>query len=460
MSNHKIFTLQQVVSSIRKTIEERYQGEYWVKAEMHKLGKTPSGHCYPELVQKEGGKIVAEIRGTIWRHHFEAINTRFMKVVKEPLKEDTTLLMKVKINFHEIYGLSLQIVDVDPNYSLGELQRERAETLKKLQKEGLIDANQRLGFPLLPKRVAIISAESSKGLSDFMQVIEQNDWGYQYFTMLFPAYLQGDQAAHSIIHQLEQIRKVQSHFDLVVIVRGGGGEVGMSCYNNYELCKAIASFPMPILTGIGHSTNLTVAEMISFRNAITPTELGEFLIQAFHNFSIPVKEALKSIKVHARQLLEKANLELKNQSKSFSHVTKKALSQENNTLIILRKDLKHITKNSLGRNNEVLKQLKHRISSSTNLTLQQSNNLIERQNTLLKSGSKALLEGNKNKLERMVFFIKLMDPFNVLQRGYSITTINGKTVGPNNEAKKGDIIQTRTANFNIESEVIKTDNNE
>lgn len=460
MSDHRIFTLQQVVSSIRKTIEERYQSEYWVKAEMHKLGKTPSGHCYPELVQKEEGKIVAEIRGTIWRHHFDAINTRFMSVVKEPLKEDSTLLMKVKVNFHEIYGLSLQIVDIDPNYSLGELQRERAETLKKLQKEGLINANQKLDFPLLPKRIAIISAESSKGLSDFMQVIEQNDWGYQYFTMLFPAYLQGDQAAHSIIHQLNRIAKVRHHFDLVVIVRGGGGEVGMICYNNYELCKAIASFPIPVLTGIGHSTNLTVAEMISFRNAITPTELGDFLIQAFHNFSIPVKDAVKSIRVHSIQLLEKANLQLKNQSKSFTHVTKETLSRENNTIVILRKDLSYMVKGSLDRNTELLKQIKHRISGSTRLSLQQNNNIIERKKALLQASSKALFESNKNKLERMIFSVKVMDPINVLQRGYSITTINGKTVGPNNEIKKGDIIQTRTANFSIESEVIKTDNDE
>jgi len=460
MSSPKIFTLQQVVSSIRKTIEERYQSEYWVKAEMHKLGRTPSGHCYPELVQKENGKIVAEVRGTIWKFHFETINERFMKVVKEPLKEDTTLLMKVRVSFHEIYGLSLQITDIDPNYSLGELQRERAETLKKLEKDGLINANQKLNFPLLPKRIAVISAESSKGLSDFMKVIEQNEWGYRFFTMLFPAYLQGDQAEHSIKHQLNQIAKVRSHFDIVVIVRGGGGEVGMSCYNNYNLCKAIASFPLPILTGIGHSTNLTVAELISFRNAITPTELGDFLIQAFHEFSIPIKDAMKGIKVHSKQQLERARMLLNHQTKSFSHATNKSLEKEQNGLKILRQDLKHGTKAHSVKMHDTLKQFRHYITSSSRLVLQQNANRIARNSSKIIVGSKTLLVANKNGLERMEYSVRVMDPINVLERGYSITTINGKTIKPENTVKKGDRILTKTANFSIESEVIKSKSNE
>lgn len=211
-NNPQTFTLKQVVSSIRKTIEERYQKLYWVKVEMHKLNQFASGHCFPELLQKEDGKIVAQITGSIWKHNFERINKRFIEVVKEPLKDDTTLLMQVKVSFHEMYGMSLQIMDIDPNYSLGELHKERQETLSRLQKEGLLNANQQIDFPLLPKRVAVISADSSKGLSDFMQVLDKNDWGYTYFTLLFPASLQGDYAASSIVSQLERIKKVQHHF--------------------------------------------------------------------------------------------------------------------------------------------------------------------------------------------------------------------------------------------------------
>ncbi|MCR9171057.1 MAG: exodeoxyribonuclease VII large subunit [bacterium] len=455
MSQPKVFTLRQVVSSIRKTLEERYQSEYWVKAEMHKLGKTPSGHCYPELVQKEDGKIVAEIRGIIWRHHFDAINTRFMKVVKEPLKEDSTLLMKVKVQFHEVYGLSLQITDIDPNYSLGELQRERAETLKKLQKEGLIDANQQLDFPLLPKRVAVISAESSKGLSDFMKVIEQNEWGYKFITHLFPAYLQGDQAEDSIIRQLNRIAKVREHFDIVVIVRGGGGEVGMSCYNTYNLCKAIATFPLPILTGIGHSTNLTVAEMISFRNAITPTELGDFLVQAFHDFAIPLKDAMKSIRVRVLQQLEVAHLQLNTHSKNFGHVVRKALDRERQHLRLEEKELIHVSKGFTQRNSDFIERLRSQISSSSRFLLQEHKNDLISLKTRLSSGSKQHLKDAHNGVERMEQLIKLMDPIHVLQRGYSITTKDGKTISPSNPVDEGDTITTRTATFTLTSEVIK-----
>jgi exodeoxyribonuclease VII large subunit len=427
----QIFTLKQVVSSIRKTIEERYDREYWVKAEMHKLGQTRTGHCYPELVQKEEGTIVAEMRGTIWKHNFDRINARFIEVVKEPLKEDTTLLMKVKVSFHEIYGISLQITDIDPNYALGELQRERAETLKRLQKENLINANQRIAFPLLPKRVAVISAESSKGLSDFMQVIEHNDWNYSFFTMLFPASLQGNQAEHTIIAQLEKIKRVQEHFDIVVIVRGGGGEVGMSCYNNYNLCRAIASFPLPVLTGIGHSTNLTVAEMISFRNAITPTELGDFLIQAFHNFSVPVKEATKNIEFYTKNILELAWSRFTQTSLSFKHGTQQHITKTEHALISSSRNLLSSVRESMQKHHSSVDQVKH----------------------IIPIHSKALFLSQHNTLKNFEQTIRLLSPQNVLNRGYSITTINGKTVSKKNPVEVGDEINTRTAELSITSTV-------
>jgi len=177
MSEKQIFTLFQVVKSIKKTLEDRYTQTYWVKAEMHKLNRYPSGHAFPELVQKEDDKILAQITGTIWKQNLDRINTQFINVVKEPLKEGTTLLLLVKITFSETFGLSLQILDINPSYSLGELQRQREETLKRLLKEGLLNLNQQLAFPLLPKRIAVISAKPSKGLSEFIQVLEGNENG-------------------------------------------------------------------------------------------------------------------------------------------------------------------------------------------------------------------------------------------------------------------------------------------
>jgi len=456
--NQKIFTLKQVVSSIRKTIEERYHQLYWVKVEMHKLNRFASGHCFPELLQKENGRIVAQISGTIWSHNYERINKRFIVVVKEPLKEDTTLLMQVKVSFHETYGMSLQIMDIDPNYALGELQRERQETLKKLQKEGLINANQNIDIPLLPKRVAVISGDSSKGLSDFMNVIESNPWGYQFFTMLFPAYLQGDNASSSIIKQLNAIKRVQSHFDIVVIVRGGGGEVGLSCYNEYNLCKAIASFPLPILTGIGHSTNLTVAEMISFRNAITPTELGDFLIQAFHNFSTPVTNAIKSIKLHSKNRLSEARALFGTSSQSFKHLTKQYLTNTNHILLKQGRRLKAEVRENLYYNRNKIIRLQQESMSSAKYELKQEQESIERIRKNIPTLFKQTISKNSIELGQMMHSIKLMDPLNVLKRGYSITTINSKTISESNSVKVGDEIITKTSTFRLISTIKKKEN--
>lgn len=458
--NPKIFTLKQVANSIRKTIEERYQSLYWVKAEMHKLNQFASGHCFPELLQKEEGKIVAQMTGSIWKHNFDRINTRFMEVVKEPLKDDMTLLLKVKVSFHETYGLSLQILDIDPNYVLGELQRERQETLLKLKKENLLDANQKLQFPLLPKRLAIISAETSKGLSDFNKVLDNNQWGYKIFRMIFPAYLQGDLAAKSISEQLDKINNVKHHFDAVLIVRGGGGEVGMSCYNNFELCKRIASFPLPVLTGIGHSTNFTVAEMIAYRNAITPTELGEFILQAFHNFSVPVQDAVKALNIYSVHLMERFKQDLNRTSKDLISLTKESISESKYSLERTNQKLVHATKNRLTNQQNKL-SLSHQFILNGSKQLLKDNERSLRDILIdLPQNSNRFLEKRTWELEKLENKVALLDPINVLKRGFSITTFNGETVKKNTKLKEGDAIETLTADLKITSTITKKENNE
>tara|TARA_R110002072_G_scaffold172042_1_gene325816 strand:+ start:12394 stop:13782 length:1389 start_codon:yes stop_codon:yes gene_type:complete len=453
----QIFTLKQVLSSIKKTIEERYTSTYWVKAEMHKLNLSKKGHCYPELLEKQDGRIVAEIRAIIWQTNFDRINKRFIQIVREPLKDDVTLLLLVKITYSETFGLSLNILDIDPNYSLGELQKERQETLKKLQQEGLINANQQLNFPTLPKRIAVISADSSKGLSDFMNVIEGNSWGYTFFTMLFPAQLQGDNASSSIRQQLDRINRVKEHFDIVVIVRGGGAEVGLSCYNDYQLCKSIASFSLPILTGIGHSTNLTVAEMVSFRNAITPTELGDFLIQAFHNFAVPVKDAVKRLRISAITISSGAKVILNNESKLFRSVSKQMLSENKQNVNSNIKELENNFKFFLLNHKVLIRRIEQATYQKAKLLLANEQNGIEILKSQLPNFSKAKILSENNKLDSFLQSIRLTNPINVLKRGYSITTFNGKTIGKNNKVKKGDIINIKTATFNVESEVNKVE---
>ena len=456
MSEKQVFTLQQVVRSIKKTLEDRYTQTYWVKAEMHKLNKYPSGHAFPELVQKDENKIVAQITGTIWKQQLERINTKFIEVVKEPLREGTTLLLLVKINYSETFGLGLQILDIDPSFSLGELQKQREETLRKLAKEGLLNLNQKLHFPLLPKRVAIISADSSKGLSDFLQVLQENEKSYFIFTHLFNAYLQGDVAVQSIISALKKIKRVKDHFDIVIIVRGGGAEVGMTCYNNYDLCKAIAEFPLPVLTGIGHSTNLNVAEMVSFRNEITPTKLAEFLLQTFREFEQETKRLNREMIAHSLQLIDKTKQDFNGQVRVFKHASLRftdSLKNELNQQII---ELKNTTRYFLKNENDTVLSLKNDYRIVTKEIITAERNTLSLISKPIKGSLLHFFERKESDLEQLEKTINILNPSNVLQRGYSLTLLNGKILSAKNKPKKGDLIESKTNSLTLFSRVEKT----
>ena len=459
MSEKQVFTLQQVVRSIKKTLEDRYTQNYWVKAEMHKLNKYPSGHAFPELVQKDENKIVAQITGTIWKQQLERINTKFIEVVKEPLREGTTLLLLVKINYSETFGLGLQILDIDPSYSLGELQKQREETLRKLAKEGLLNLNQKLHFPLLPKRVAIISADSSKGLSDFLQVLQENEKSYFIFTHLFNAYLQGDVAVQSIISALKKIKRVKDHFDIVIIVRGGGAEVGMTCYNNYDLCKAIAEFPLPVLTGIGHSTNLNVAEMVSFRNEITPTKLAEFLLQTFREFEQETKRLNREMIAHSLQLIDKTKQDFNGQVRVFKHASLRftdSLKNELNQQII---ELKNTTRYFLKNENDAVLSLKNDYRIVTKEIITAERNTLSLISKPIKGSLLHFFERKESDLEQLEKTVNILNPSNVLQRGYSLTLLNGKILSAKNKPKKGDLIESKTNSLTLFSRVEKSSEN-
>ena len=459
MSEKQVFTLQQVVRSIKKTLEDRYTQNYWVKAEMHKLNSYPSGHAFPELVQKDDNKIVAQITGTIWKQQLERINTKFIEVVKEPLKEGTTLLLLVKINYSETFGLGLQILDIDPSYSLGELQKQREETLRKLAKEGLLNLNQKLHFPLLPKRVAIISADSSKGLSDFLQVLQENEKSYFIFTHLFNAYLQGDVAVQSIISALKKIKRVKDHFDIVIIVRGGGAEVGMTCYNNYDLCKAIAEFPLPVLTGIGHSTNLNVAEMVSFRNEITPTKLAEFLLQTFREFEQETKRLNREMIAYSIQLIDKTKQDFNGQVRVFKHASLRftdSLKNELNQQII---ELKNTTRYFLKNENDAVLSLKNDYRIVTKEIITAERNTLSLISKPIKGSLLHFFERKESDLEQLEKTVNILNPSNVLQRGYSLTLLNGKILSAKNKPKKGDLIESKTNSLTLFSRVEKSSEN-
>src|SRR6478735_891688 len=332
-NNKPVFTLLQVTASIQKVLADRYTSTFWVKAEMNKLNHySHSGHSYPELLEKRDGKVVAQIKSNLWASDFQRINKKFLEVLKEPLKDGIKILFEASISFDPVYGLALRIHDIDPSYTLGDLEKEKAVTLQRLVSEQLINRNKLLPIPLLPKRIAIISVDTSKGYADFIKVLEENSWGYHFDHLLFPALLQGERAIESIMQQLNRIRKVTRHFDVVAIIRGGGGDIGLSCYNDYQLSKMVANFPLPVITGIGHATNETVVELVAFKNAITPTKIAEYLIQQFHNFSIPIREAEELIREWPVEFLAQQTGFVAQASRLFASVTRNIL-KDNHSLL-------------------------------------------------------------------------------------------------------------------------------
>jgi exodeoxyribonuclease VII large subunit len=432
VNDKSVFTLLEVTKSIRKTISERYQRAYWIRAELNKLNfYRQSGHCFPELVEKQDGKILAQMRSTIWGDDFTRINKRFLSVLNEPLKDGIKILFLANISFDPTFGISLHITDIDPAYTLGDLEREKQETITRLRDENLFNKNKTLSLAMLPQRLAIISVGTSKGYADFIRVIETNTRGYHFFHMLFPSLLQGEKAVAALIGQLGRIRKLRNHFDAVAIIRGGGDDIGLSCYNHYLLAKEIAGFPIPVFTGIGHATNETVSEMISFHNAITPTKLAEWLIQRFHDFSVPVDRAREIIIDKSQRLIGEQKKKFQSEVKLFRSVTGK----------LLQKSRSHLTLQvqSLFRQSVFL----FRSEKQKGVQLQQA----------VFTGSVIFVKDKSSGLDSLSRIMYSMSPENVLKRGYSITTLNGHAVKTFKEVKAGDIIQTSIFEGKITSEV-------
>ena len=453
VNDKTIFSLLEVTASIQKTLAMRYTSSFWVKAEMNKLNYYPhSGHCYPDLVEKQEGKVIAQIKSTLWKDDFIRINEHFLKLVKTPLKDGIRMLFCARITFDPVHGLALRIVDIDPVFSLGELEREKQESISMLKKEGIFDRNKSLAFPLIPKRMAVISVQTSKGYADFLQMIEGNPWGYKFFHILFPSLLQGDKAVESILYQLDRIKKVVAHFDVVAIIRGGGGDVGLSCFNDFQLSKEIALFPIPVITGIGHATNETVVEMVAYRNAITPTELADYLLQKFHNFSVPVQKAKEILVGKARGIISE-------ERQSFQHTVKYFRSVTDNVLIRCHHEMKHQARELFKQSNlHLLRQkqlhaaLAFKVRSVSFFLCNTRKQTIKQYIFMIRKDITSFLKQEKGEMSNMVRTVANMHPENVLKRGYSITLVNGKAITRLDQVKPSDMLQTILTDGTIFSE--------
>ncbi|MCZ2277754.1 MAG: exodeoxyribonuclease VII large subunit [Bacteroidia bacterium] len=434
-----------------------------------------SGYCYPELVEKKNGKIIALMKSNLWSADYLRINQNFIRVLNEPLKDGIKILFEAKVSFDPAYGLALTILDIDPSFTLGGLEREKQESINRLKAEKIFDCNKQLPLALLPQRIAIISVETSKGYVDFSKVVEQNEWNYQFYRMLFPSLLQGDQAVKSMLAQLNRIKKVSSHFDLVANIRGGGGDIGLSCYNNYWLAREIALFPIPVMTGIGHSTNETVSEMVAFTNAITPTKLAEYLIQKFHDFSIPVLQAEENIIHHTKRVLNEGQQQLNTAIRLFRSTTESLIALNRNKINNIARDLKQMIHYSLKNYSDLLNKILNRICWEIQSKLLRKNHqmkgsvnrfhhgvqfqLKQYHCILMQSRSRLNIYNNqtiKTEILKLINYERVvtnLNPVNILKRGYSITLYNGKTTKDPGILKKGDTLKTILSTGTIHSTV-------
>jgi exodeoxyribonuclease VII large subunit len=452
--NKQVFSLLEVSKSIEKTIQNRYTTAYWIKAEMNKLNHyRHSGHCYPELVQKENGKVIAQMNSILWRNDFERINNLFLQTLQEPLKDGIKLLVLAKITYDPSYGLSLKIIDIDPSYTLGDLAREKQETLAYLATHGLENKNKALPFPVLPKRIAIISVESSKGYADFIKVLEGNTAGYTFFWHLFPSILQGEKAVIGIVNQLKNIQKVLHHFDVVAIIRGGGGDIGLSCYDHLEMAKAIANFPIPVITGIGHATNFTVAEMIAHTNAITPTKLAVLLLEKFQLLDLKLSSLSQKMSFSVKEKITHQKHQIQNINHRLNLSVNNTIDSKQKEALQLKSRFKDACYFLNYQEKNKLKQVFSSLNSSFVHLLSMQQMKQSQQIQRLQHACFQLLQKQENTHQFLAQTLTHLNPINNLKRGYSITSIRQKSITSIKQITIGETIITKVVDGEIHSKI-------
>lgn len=406
-------SLYELNSLIKAELEASLSPSYWVIAEISELRQNVKGHCYMELVEKENNFIQAKIRANIWAYTYRTLSQQFRQATGTELKPGIKVLFNVSINFHEVYGMSLTVNDIDPNFTIGEKSRQRDETIKKLREEGYLDLNKNLTLPTVPQRIAVISSKTAAGYGDFLDQLTNNSQGYAFNIDTFHATMQGNETEESIAKALEQIKERQDHFDLIIIIRGGGAQTDLDSFDAYGLAKLIAAAPLPVLTGIGHERDETVADLVANTSLKTPTAVAEFIINGMDRFY--------------------------------------------NTIYDLNVRLERGIRDKFSRARDGLVHLGHRLERSSTATLKQADNLLRDKQHMLKFASRARVEKERSQLNGISDKIKLIDPVNIFKRGYSITLKNGRSIN-HQEIEIGDQLTTKNQHSSIESTVTRIEN--
>ena len=275
-------TLYSLNNLVREAVSDALPARYWVTGELSEVREAVNGHCYIELVQRDEAtnELVAKARGTIWARIYSLLRPYFLEQTGHAFAQGLKVLLQVSVNFHELYGYTLDVCDIEPAYTIGDMARKRQLVIKQLTEEGVIGLNKELQFPLLPQKVAVISSSTAAGYGDFCDQLHNNGYGFVFYTKLFPAPMQGSGVEQGVIDALDRIARDLDFCDVVVIIRGGGAVSELSCFDTYELANNCAQFPLPIVTGIGHRRDESVLDIVAHTSAKTPTAAAELLIHA------------------------------------------------------------------------------------------------------------------------------------------------------------------------------------
>lgn len=430
----KSITLFELNGLVKSTLQYEMSTAYWVQAEISSLSVAYNGHCYLELVQKSpsGTGFIAKAKANIWNSTFQRLKPFFEQETGLALAVGLNVLLQVNVSFHEVFGYSLVVSDIDPTYTMGDMARRRREILARLEAEGVLELNKELAIPAVPQRIAVVSSPTAAGYGDFCNQLNNNVYGFKFYYKLFPAVMQGDNVEQSVIDALNSIALCADLWDVVVIIRGGGAVSELSCFDSYNLAMNIANFPLPVITGIGHERDDTVIDVVANTKVKTPTAAAELLIGL-------VADSASKFDSLTKRLSDAVGVRMESEKHRIS-----LLSQKLPSLLAV---LKAGQERKIGLLKEKALGGAKRIVSEQTYT---GSSLQLR----LSLGMQNIITGQFHRLELMEKSLQSVDPEKILRRGYSITLLDGKVVTSVSNLKPGDRLKSRFADGTVESEVV------
>jgi exodeoxyribonuclease VII large subunit len=429
---------------------------YWVVAEISEIKENYAGHCYLELVEKltDEQNIRARARAIIWSNRYRFLKSFFENTTGESLRPGIKILIRVKIEYHEIYGLSLVINDIDPAFTIGEMAVKRQQILKRLEDEGVIKMNKELEFPVVPQRIAIVSSKNAAGYSDFMKHLNENSFGYVFYTALIEAPMQGSETEKGVIAALEKIAVNIDHFDLAVIIRGGGSQTDLSWFDNYNIAYYITQFPIPVITGIGHEKDMSVTDVVAYQALKTPTAVADFLVGCMNNAETRLLEMSDEIIKLSRDILDSSRQKIESSRMKLIPVARMMLSELKEQLSTMKLEMINTGKEYILRAGLIPSNQLSRLGSAWKAILTNKRSVLGQDKQDLEKYSSVLLNSNSTRLGSLEKSIRILDPANVLRRGYTITSHKGKIIKEGRELKTDDVIDTMFTDGSLKSRVV------